>query len=85
MTETRTTAETPLEAYATLREEGSASFLLESVVHGRLGRHSFAGSGDRVVSFEEARACGERVHELSTGHFPMLTTPYELAELLVAE
>lgn len=32
-----------------------------------------------------ARARGERVQDLSTGHFAMLTTPYELAELLVAE
>ena len=31
-----------------------------------------------------ARARGDRVHDLSTGHFPMLTTPQELAGLLVA-
>lgn len=31
-----------------------------------------------------AGARGERVQELDTGHFPMLTTPHELAELLVA-
>jgi anthranilate synthase component I len=61
MTETRTTTETPLEAYAALRRPSSASFLLESVVHGRLGRHSFAGRGERVVSFEEARTCAEPV------------------------
>ena len=32
----------------------------------------------------QAHARGERVLELSTGHFPMLTTPHELADLLVA-
>jgi anthranilate/para-aminobenzoate synthase component I len=61
VTETPTTTQTPLEAYEALRGEGSASFLLESVVRGRLGRHSFAGRGERVVSFEEARACGDPV------------------------
>jgi anthranilate synthase component I len=45
---------TPLGAYLRLRETGSASFLLESVEHGRLGRHSFLGAGSRLVSFEEA-------------------------------
>lgn len=49
---------TPLGAYLRLREGGSASFLLESVEHGRLGRHSFMGAGTRVVSFEEAEALG---------------------------
>jgi anthranilate synthase component I len=61
MTETPTATETPLEAYAGLREQGCPSFLLESVVHGRLGRQSFAGRGERVVSFEEAEARGEPV------------------------
>jgi anthranilate synthase component 1 len=45
---------TPLAAYLRLRESGRASFLLESVDQGRLGRHSFVGCGERVVSFEEA-------------------------------
>src|SRR5437764_977133 len=40
---------TPLGAYLRLRERGRASFLLESVERGRLGRHSFAGSGSRQV------------------------------------
>src|SRR5438477_10479023 len=31
---------TPLGAYLRLREQGRGSFLLESVEHGRLGRHS---------------------------------------------
>ncbi len=52
---------TPLGAYLRLRERGRASFLLESVEQGRLGRHSFVGSGSRVVGFEEAEACGEPV------------------------
>jgi anthranilate synthase component 1 len=49
---------TPLGAYLRLRETGSASFLLESVEKGRLGRHSFVGAGSRIVSFEEAENCG---------------------------
>ena len=52
---------TPLGAYLRLRERGRASFLLESVERGRLGRHSFVGSGSRVVSLEEAEACGKPV------------------------
>jgi anthranilate synthase component 1 len=49
---------TPLGAYLRLREDGRASFLLESVEKGRLGRHSFVGAGSRVVNFAEAEACG---------------------------
>ncbi|HEV2590811.1 MAG TPA: anthranilate synthase component I family protein [Gaiellaceae bacterium] len=45
---------TPLAAYVRLREAGRASFLLESVEQGRLGRHSFVGYGDRLLSFDEA-------------------------------
>ena len=52
--------ESPLEAYLRLRGDGG-SFLLESVEHGRLGRHSFVGRGTRIVSFEEAETCGEPV------------------------
>jgi anthranilate synthase component 1 len=40
---------TPLGAYLRLRESGLASFLLESVEQGRLGRHSFVGAGSRLV------------------------------------
>jgi anthranilate synthase component I len=47
---------TPLGAYLRLREPGAASFLLESVERGRLGRYSLVGSGRRLVSFEEAEA-----------------------------
>src|SRR5688572_16677345 len=45
---------TPLGAYLALRGSGRASFLLESVEKGRLGRHSLVGAGTRVVTFEEA-------------------------------
>jgi anthranilate synthase component 1 len=54
---------TPLGAYLRLRpDDGSgASFLLESVEHGRLGRHSFVGYGTRLVDVDEAESCGEPV------------------------
>jgi anthranilate synthase component I len=61
LTQTQTSARTPLDAYAELRQEGCPSFLLESVVHGRLGRRSFAGRGERVVSFEQAQVSSEPV------------------------
>jgi anthranilate synthase component I len=47
---------TPLGAYLRLRDGAGASFLLESVEQGRLGRHSFMGSGSQLVTFEEAEA-----------------------------
>jgi anthranilate synthase component I len=56
-TDIATETTTPLEAYLGLRGRGGGSFLLESVEHGRLGRHSFAGRGSRIVSFEEAEKC----------------------------
>jgi anthranilate synthase component 1 len=53
---------TPLGAYLRLRpDNGGASFLLESVERGRLGRHSFVGYGSRLVDLEEAESCGEPV------------------------
>ena len=52
---------TPLGAYLRLRGEGSASFLLESVEHGRLGRHSLVGYGSRIVDFDEAESLGKPV------------------------
>ena len=52
---------TPLGAYLRLRESGRAAFLLESVEHGRLGRHSFIGAGSRLVAFPEAALNGEPV------------------------
>jgi anthranilate synthase component I len=52
---------TPLGAYLRLRSGARASFLLESVEQGRLGRHSFVGSGARLCDFGEAEACAEPV------------------------
>src|SRR5438034_1893697 len=52
---------TPLGAYLRLRERGRASFLLESVEHGRLGRHSFVGAGSRIVDFAEAEPLARTV------------------------
>ncbi|MDP9285178.1 MAG: anthranilate synthase component I family protein [Actinomycetota bacterium] len=52
---------TPLAAYLQLRDAGRASFLLESVDRGRLGRYSFVGCGDRLVDLEEAEALSEPV------------------------
>jgi anthranilate synthase component 1 len=49
---------TPLGAYLRLREGARASFLLESVERGRLGRYSFVGSGRRLVYLNEAEAVG---------------------------
>jgi anthranilate/para-aminobenzoate synthase component I len=52
---------TPLGAYLRLRERGRASFLLESVEQGRLGRYSLVGAGSRLLTYEEAERCGEPV------------------------
>jgi anthranilate synthase component I len=52
-TEIATDLITPLGAYLRLRGSGTASFLLESVERGRLGRYSFVGSGTSVLPFEE--------------------------------
>jgi anthranilate synthase component I len=52
---------TPLGAYLKLRDEGRASFLLESVEQGRLGRHSLVGCGSRLLTYEEAERCGDPV------------------------
>ncbi|HEU4448353.1 MAG TPA: anthranilate synthase component I family protein [Gaiellaceae bacterium] len=45
---------TPLGAYLRLRAGARASFLLESVEKGRLGRHSLVGAGARLVDLGEA-------------------------------
>ena len=45
---------TPLGAYLRLRDAGTASFILESVERGRLGRNSWMGAGSRIVEFDEA-------------------------------
>src|SRR5207244_5413900 len=52
---------TPLGAYLRLRGLGTASFLLESVEQGRLGRYSFVGCGSRLVSFDEAETAAAPV------------------------
>jgi anthranilate synthase component 1 len=52
---------TPLGAYLHLRSLARASFLLESVEQGRLGRYSLVGCGERLVSFEEAETAGAPV------------------------
>ena len=49
---------TPLGAYLRLRGMGNASFLLESVERGRLGRSSWMGAGSRLVTFDEAEELG---------------------------
>jgi anthranilate synthase component 1 len=49
---------TPLGAYLRLRGTGDASFLLESVERGRLGRNSFIGAGSRLVALDEAEQLG---------------------------
>src|SRR5579871_299011 len=51
---------TPLGAYLRLRA-GGASFLLESVDQGRLGRYSLVGCGSRMVGINEAERSGEAV------------------------
>jgi anthranilate synthase component I len=61
MTEIATDLLTPLGAYLRLREGAPGAFLLESVERGRLGRHSFAGCGTRIVSFAEAERLGQPV------------------------
>jgi anthranilate synthase component 1 len=58
ITELNTDLLTPLAAYLRLRDGARASFLLESVDQGRLGRYSLVGCGDRIVSFEEAEQLG---------------------------
>jgi anthranilate synthase component 1 len=61
MTDTTISADllTPLGAYLRLRAAGRASFLLESVERGRLGRSSWMGAGSRIVSFDEAQEIDE--------------------------
>ena len=72
---------TPLGAYLRLRDRGCASFLLESVEKGRLGRYSFVGAGSRQVTLEQAEACGEPVvGYLSYDHVQKLEPKVELPE-----
>jgi anthranilate synthase component 1 len=52
---------TPLGAYLRLRQAARASFLLESVDRGRLGRYSLVGCGAQLVDLAEAEATGQAV------------------------
>jgi len=55
---------TPLGAYLRLRADAAASFLLESVEQGRLGRYSLVGSGSQLLDAdgaEEVVAAGRAV------------------------
>ena len=61
MTALATDLLTPLAAYLRVREDAGASFLLESVEQGRLGRYSLVGCGSRLLTFEEAEQSGEPV------------------------
>jgi len=58
MTTINTDLLTPLGAYLRLRDAGTASFILESVERGMLGRNSWMGVGSRVVDFDEASELG---------------------------
>ena len=70
---------TPLGAYLRLRGMGTASFLLESVERGRLGRASWMGAGSRLVTFEEAEALGlPVVGYLAYDHIATLEPTVEL-------
>ena len=72
---------TPLGAYLRLRGMGTASFLLESVERGRLGRASWMGAGSRLVTFEEAEALGlPVVGYLAYDHIATLEPTVELPE-----
>jgi len=77
---------TPLGAYLRVRESGVASFLLESVEHGRLGRHSFIGAGSHLVGFDEAADLGAPVvgylgYDHAATLEPSVSLPAESREL----
>jgi anthranilate synthase component I len=64
---------TPLGAYLRLRDPQGGSFLLESVERGRLGRHSFVGSGSRLLTLAEAgRSTGPVVGYLAYDYAAVL-------------
>ena len=50
---------TPLGAYLRLRASGDASFLLESVDQGRLGRYSLVGCGSRLRRRPRGASCSD--------------------------
>src|SRR5207237_879003 len=59
---------TPLGAYLRLRQPGLAAFLLESVEHGRLGRHSFIGAGPQPDPNGGARGRAGSTRRLPSRH-----------------
>ena len=72
---------TPLGAYLRLRRLGDASFLLESVEQGRLGRYSFVGCGSRLVTIDEAeREAGPVVGYLGYDYVARLEPTVPLPE-----
>jgi anthranilate synthase component 1 len=80
---------TPLGAYLRLRQAGRASFLLESVERGRLGRYSWVGCGSRLLRLEEAERCGEPVvgylgYEHASALEPTVPLPDEGLDLPVS-
>ncbi len=86
MTTINTDLLTPLGAYLRLRDAGRASFILESVERGRLGRNSWMGAGSRLVTFDEADALGLPVvgylaYDHATHLEPTVPLPAEGREL----
>jgi anthranilate synthase component 1 len=72
---------TPLGGYLRLRGERRASFLLESVEQGRLGRYSLVGCGSRLVDLAEAEASGDAiVGYLGYDHIATLESTVRLPE-----
>ena len=72
---------TPLGAYLRLRDRGRASFLLESVEQGRLGRYSFVGFGSRLCDADAAEAAGAPiVGYLAYDHVACLEPKVELPD-----
>ena len=77
---------TPLGAYARLRREGRAAFLLESVERGRLGRHSLVGAGSHLCYLAEAEACAAPVvgyisYDYASRLEPSVALPDETTDL----
>ena len=80
---------TPLGAYLRLRQAGRASFLLESVERGRLGRYSWVGCGSRLLELDEAERCGEPVvgylgYEHASALEPTVLPPHDGLDLPVS-
>ncbi len=86
---------TPLGAYLRLRDAGRASFLLESVEQGRLGRFSWIGVGDRLTTFAQAAATGSPMigylgYDAVAGYEPTVPLPdagngFPESQLVVAD